>query len=125
MLQLVYRDSEGERIVVRLDPEQAVTIGRNPGSTIRTDNPSVSRAHAEIVREGGGWVVRDLGSSNHTYVNGNIIKQASIGAGDVVRFGDLRVKVQGRRGRAQDSPAAPEPAATPETVEDSPHVRLD
>lgn len=97
MLQLVYRDSEGERIVVRLEAGQTVTIGRNPGSTIRTDNPSVSRAHAEIFPEDDRWVVRDLGSSNHTYVNNSTVTTAEISAGDVVRFGDLRVKVQGRR----------------------------
>ena len=101
MLQLVYRDGEGERVVVRLEPGSLVTVGRNPGSTIQTNNPSVSRAHAEIQETApGNWVARDLGSSNHTYVNETRNSTESLKAGDVVRFGDFRVKVQGLRGAA-------------------------
>lgn len=94
MLQLVCRNIEGERQVVPLTPGTLVTVGRNPGSTIQVKNPSVSRQHAEIQEVGGSWVVRDLGSSNHSYVNDAEITDSPINAGDELRFGDFPVKVQ-------------------------------
>lgn len=95
MLQLVYRNSEGEKIVIRLDDAAVVTVGREEGSIIRPRNPSVSRGHARIFQDNGRWSVEDLGSSNHSYVNDQRIDRIPIGAGDVLRFGDFRVKVQG------------------------------
>jgi pSer/pThr/pTyr-binding forkhead associated (FHA) protein len=37
---------------------------------VRVKDPSISRLHAEVARGRDGWVVRDLGSTNGTYVNG-------------------------------------------------------
>ncbi|MEZ4265038.1 MAG: FHA domain-containing protein [Myxococcota bacterium] len=94
MLQLVCRNIEGERQVVPLTSGTLVTVGRNPGCTIQVKNPSVSRQHAEIQEVGGSWVVRDLGSSNHSFVNDAEITESPIAAGDELRFGDFPVKVQ-------------------------------
>ena len=49
-----------------------IKIGRVKEMDIVIDNPSVSRAQAEIVRQDDGtWIVRDAGSSNGTFVNGD------------------------------------------------------
>lgn len=101
MLQLVCRNIAGERQVVPLTPGTLVTVGRNPGSTIQVKNPSVSRQHAEIQEAGGGWVVRDLGSSNHSFVNDAEVTESPINAGDELRFGDFPVKVQLYAGAAE------------------------
>ena len=50
--------------------QPVIRIGRMPGMDIRIDDVSVSRQQAEIQQEGAGWVVRDIGSSNGTFVNG-------------------------------------------------------
>lgn len=55
-----------------------VRVGRAEDATIRIDDDSVSRAHAEIFRLGQQWCVRDLGSSNGTYLDGNRIDQAPL-----------------------------------------------
>jgi pSer/pThr/pTyr-binding forkhead associated (FHA) protein len=60
---------EGE--VMRLR-EQVTVVGRNDGQVRLPHDPLVSGKHAEIVREGSGtasrWILRDLGSSNGTFV---------------------------------------------------------
>ena len=60
-----------------LDAE-TTTAGRHPESDIFLDDVTVSRRHAEFVREGGGFVVRDVGSLNGTYLN-----RDRAGAGEV------------------------------------------
>ena len=73
-----------------LDAE-TTTAGRHPESDIFLDDVTVSRRHAEFVREGGGFVVRDVGSLNGTYVNRNRIDAAVLRAGDEVQIGKYRL----------------------------------
>ncbi|WP_371482020.1 FHA domain-containing protein [Kitasatospora sp. NBC_00315] len=71
-----------------------LTIGRLPGSGLRLSDASVSRAHAELRREGAGWVLYDLGSTNGTHVNGRRVAGAvRVVPGDQVRFGDLEFRL--------------------------------
>ena len=103
MLQLVYQNDAGERVMIPLNPSEQLIVGRNPGSGLQTKNPSVSRKHARLFNDGTDWLVEDLGSSNKTFVNGTEIKQSSFQPGDNIRFGDLAVKIQlgGRRRSAE------------------------
>ncbi len=65
-----------------------VRIGRGPGATLRMADVSVSRFHAELRNTGEGWLLRDLGSMNGTYLNGlRITTPVRVRAGDHVRFG--------------------------------------
>jgi pSer/pThr/pTyr-binding forkhead associated (FHA) protein len=65
-----------------------VRIGRGPGATLRMPDVSVSRRHAELRNVGDGWMLRDLGSMNGTYLNGlRITTPVRVRAGDHVRFG--------------------------------------
>jgi pSer/pThr/pTyr-binding forkhead associated (FHA) protein len=62
----------------------------------------VSRRHAEFVREDGGFVVRDVGSLNGTYLNRERIETASLAGGDEVQIGKYRlVFLSGPRGSEQ------------------------
>jgi pSer/pThr/pTyr-binding forkhead associated (FHA) protein len=47
----------------------------------------VSRRHAEVVLDGRGYVVRDLGSNNGTFVNDQRVDETKLNDGDVVRLG--------------------------------------
>ena len=68
------------------------TLGRATGNAVIIDDSYTSSTHAEIVREGDGWLVRDLGSTNGTFVNGRQVRgQAGIQAGDEIAFGNVVV----------------------------------
>jgi hypothetical protein len=65
-----------------------VEIGRDPSNAISLESdPGASRKHAAIIRQGGGYLVQDLGSTNGTYVNGVRVQSAALSPGDVVHFG--------------------------------------
>ena len=73
-----------------LDSE-LTTVGRHPGSDIFLDDVTVSRRHAEFYRHGAGFVVRDVGSLNGTYVNRERIEETALNDGDEVQVGKFRL----------------------------------
>jgi pSer/pThr/pTyr-binding forkhead associated (FHA) protein len=78
----------GSRFV--LDVE-VVTAGRHPDSDIFLDDVTVSRRHAQFVRIGSGFAVKDVGSLNGTYVNRQRIDEAQLASGDEVQIGKYRL----------------------------------
>jgi len=70
-------------------PEGRLTIGRKARHTIQIKHASVSGDHAEIVREGDTVTLRDLGSSNGTFVGGRRIQDVELVPGDQVKFGGI------------------------------------
>ncbi|HTN74653.1 MAG TPA: FHA domain-containing protein [Pirellulaceae bacterium] len=64
------------------------TIGRIDTADLQIDSTRVSREHAVIVKEGDEYHVRDLGSTNGTYVNGQRIQEHALIDGDVVVIAD-------------------------------------
>jgi len=65
-----------------------VRIGREADMDVVIDNVAVSRRQAEIRLEGAGWVLRDLGSGNGTFLNGRRVDDAApIRPGDEIAFG--------------------------------------
>jgi len=65
------------------------TFGRGPQNDVDINDPRVSRKHCQIINDNGGFVIRDLGSTNGTYVNGSRINgERSLSLYDTVRIGD-------------------------------------
>jgi hypothetical protein len=86
----------GSRFLLDAD---VTTAGRHPESDIFLDDVTVSRRHAEFAREGGGFLVRDVGSLNGTYLNRERIDAAALAGGDEVQIGKYRlVFLTGPRG---------------------------
>lgn len=73
-----------------LDSETTVA-GRHPKSEIFLDDVTVSRKHAAFVREGEGFLVRDLGSLNGTYVGKDRVDEARLHSGQDVQIGKYRL----------------------------------
>jgi pSer/pThr/pTyr-binding forkhead associated (FHA) protein len=72
-------------------PEGRTLIGRSPECAIFLDDVTVSRRHAEVVREGDVFTIRDLGSLNGTYVNRRRIESATLEDDDEVQIGKYRL----------------------------------
>ena len=89
-----------ERLPKLLLPEPGpypLRIGRDHASGLRIGDDSVSRVHAELRREGDVWVLRDLGSMNGTWVNGQrLTGAAAVRPGDMVTFGRIGFRLAAR-----------------------------
>lgn len=87
-------------LVVRRGPNQGarflldknITVaGRHPAVDVFLDDVTVSRRHAEFVRRGTAFSVRDMGSLNGTYLNGSRIdSETQLGDGEEVQVGKYR-----------------------------------
>jgi HD-GYP domain-containing protein (c-di-GMP phosphodiesterase class II) len=73
------------------DSDVQLRVGRTPNLEIVLEDASVSRRHAEVVLAGEGWVLRDLGSTNGTRVNGIRVGRTGrrLQREDVLQFGDV------------------------------------
>ncbi|HYI19312.1 MAG TPA: FHA domain-containing protein [Solirubrobacteraceae bacterium] len=90
--------SSGERVALIGD----VVIGRSPASTLRLDDPSVSRTHARISAGEGAARIEDAGSSHGTYVDGTRVERPlALRDGARIRVGDQELGVERRRELAE------------------------
>ncbi|HTG46751.1 MAG TPA: FHA domain-containing protein [Actinomycetota bacterium] len=72
--------------------EDSTTVGRGPESAVFLDDVTVSRAHAVLERRAGdAWFVRDVGSLNGTYVNGEQVDETALATGDEVQIGRFKL----------------------------------
>lgn len=79
------------------------TAGRHPSSDIFLDDVTVSRKHAEFIAQEGGFLVRDVGSLNGTYVNRQRIESVALNAGDEVQVGKYRLTYHPSPSRARQT----------------------
>ncbi len=78
----------GSKFVLESDVTHA---GRHPDSEIFLDDITVSRRHAEFVRQGRSYVIRDVGSLNGTYLNRERIEEGALANGDEVQIGKFKL----------------------------------
>lgn len=68
------------------------TVGRGTDRAVFLDDITVSRSHAVFDRRGGTeWFVRDVGSLNGTYVNGEQVDETKLATGDEVQIGMFKL----------------------------------
>jgi hypothetical protein len=72
--------------------DRPLLIGRGRACDLVLRNPTVSRRHAELVREDGRWKLRDLGSTNGTWDAGWRVGETEVDAGSELRLGELLVR---------------------------------
>ena len=80
-------EEDGVRRTVSLDG--AATVGREPGCDVLLGSPTVSRRHALVFPDGEGWIVRDLGSGNGTFLDARRVDEARLADGMAIRFGSV------------------------------------
>lgn len=72
--------------------KDVTTAGRHPESDIFLNDITVSRRHADVLREGGRFIVKDVGSLNGTYVNRERVDVAELASGDEIQIGKFKLQ---------------------------------
>jgi len=78
---------------IELQSGRALVVGRAVTSDVPIYDPTISRRHAEVALSDRGVKVKDLGSSNGTFLNGARVTEAEASANDIVTFGKVAFKV--------------------------------
>jgi FHA domain len=85
-----YSDGSGEARRVTIE-NYPFRIGRTESADLRVESVEVSREHAEITERNGMWLVRDLGSTNGTQVNGKPIQEMLLADGDILKVAETEM----------------------------------
>jgi DNA-binding NtrC family response regulator len=80
--------------VVPLAPGCELTIGRAAPADLQLSDPSLSRTHAHVRREGNAVAIKDLGSRNGVLVGGRPVDQVVLRAGDTAVLGSVMLSIQ-------------------------------
>ncbi len=83
--RLVWTRSDGTSVDFPLS-KPVMLVGRDADADIALTEGLVSRNHARLEQRGEAWVVLDLGSTNLTRVNGEVVAERSLRHGDELRF---------------------------------------
>jgi len=116
MAKLVVLSEGMTGLAFELKPDRT-TVGRLDDNTVHIPEASVSSHHCEIVGRGGEVVVKDLNSTNGTFINGQQITEAVLKPGQILRLGQIELRLE-TGAAATPAPApvatgAPAPAASP------------
>lgn len=87
---------------------EKTTIGRVEDNTFQIAEASVSSHHCEVLLRGSEVLVRDLNSTNGTFINGEKVSEAPLKPGQVLRLGQIEMRLE-----ADASAAAPSAPAAP------------
>ncbi len=102
----------GENLGQRPFEAPVVTIGRDRGSALQIDHPTLSRQHAVIEQAGEAFTIRDLGSQNGTAVNGKKIAGAhALNENDEIQLGEFTLVFHGGAPTELDVPLVQNQAA--------------
>jgi len=88
-IYLEYLDQANGRSNKTVIDEFPFIIGRNATCNLTVESGRVSREHAEVVRHGSGYLIRDLHSTNGVYINGEQIEEHVLVDGDTVSIADF------------------------------------
>ena len=101
--------------------EERITIGRGSDSMIQIADPSVSGRHAELALIEERYQLKDLGSTNGTRVNSELVTEVFLREGDRIRFGKVETRFESdATGAAKPLPEADEIEARPAETSEKP-----
>lgn len=93
-LRMAWRSGKLPRLLLPAPGPHPLLIGRDPGNGLRLNHETVSRNHAELTVRGRVWLLRDLGSTNGTCVNGQrVVGLVPVREGDQVSFGTMTFRL--------------------------------
>ena len=86
-------EDEAGPTTFRLADGSVKTIGRSPGAEFKLDRPLVSRLHCQLTADEDSVHVKDLDSTNGTFVNGKRVRTAELKDGDTLGIGRVELIV--------------------------------
>jgi hypothetical protein len=85
-------DGFGERLIeLKLGINR---LGRGPENDFQIEHPTISASHCEVRLADGSLIVRDCGSTNGTFVAGDMIQEATLSTGQTFSMGDVELLVE-------------------------------
>jgi adenylate cyclase len=90
-LQIHYVDLGVPRVA---DLRTDMAVGRTEGNDLILNHPSVSRKHARFESRDSHWWIIDLKSTNGVKVNGNLVTESAVSAGDKIHVGSVQLDVK-------------------------------
>jgi len=101
--------------------DERITIGRAADNMLQIDDPSVSGRHAQLLLIDERYQLKDLGSTNGTRVNSELVTDTFLRVGDRIRFGKVEARYESvATGEAQPLPEAGEIEARPAETSEKP-----
>jgi hypothetical protein len=117
MARLILNLGTPQECQIELDPGSTL-LGRSPENDFSIDHPSISTSHCQVMVENGAVWVRDLGSTNGTFIDSTPVQTGPLRSGQTLKLGDVELLFDG------DTPAellaAPAPPAPPPVAVEPP-----
>ena len=92
---------------------ERTTVGRVEDNTFQIADGSVSSHHAEFILRGTDIVIKDLNSTNGTFINNERVTETVLKPGQTLRLGQVELKIDDGKPVTAPPPSAPPPAAAP------------
>jgi predicted component of type VI protein secretion system len=92
---------------------EKTTVGRVEDNAFQIAEPSVSSHHAEIILKGNDVLVKDLNSTNGTFINGEKVTESVLKPGQVLKFGQVELRLEGKDGAGAPKPGTASTPAPP------------
>src|SRR4029077_18360848 len=73
---------------------ERTTVGRVDDNAFQVSEPSISSHHCEILLRGVDIVVKDLNSTNGTFISGEKVTEASLKPGQILRLGQVEMRLE-------------------------------
>lgn len=105
--QLVVTEGEDKGKKFKLD-KPSTKIGKKEGNDFALTDKTVSRNHLEIEYTSDSFLLRDMNSTNGTYVNGTKVKEAYLAPGDIIKLGNTSIEFQAFSETAKIEPSTRE-----------------
>ncbi len=109
-LQVLSGALAGQSYELKVD---TTTVGRVEDNALQIADPSVSSHHCEVLLKDGDVVIRDLNSTNGSFINGEKITETILKPGQTLKLGNIELRID-------DGSPVPEPSAKPATPAPAP-----
>jgi hypothetical protein len=107
-LQVLSGSTAGQTYELKVE---TTTVGRVEDNAFQIAEPSVSSHHCEILLKGNDVVVRDLNSTNGSFINGEKITESVLKPGQTLRLGQIEIRIDD--GSPMPAPSASKPGSAP------------